>query len=172
MSSEMKYVEAYKYESFGGRGYLGLRIMVAANRELNEIDGRVIRHAAESLHDGIMAETIRLDPDTTPRRAVERAEILKLFPQPIFVEEIPNGYCSSWCCRQKPWFIVTTAKGRIKIGWRKSVINIDWSDSAITQGADTLFPSENVTKGDKYIHAWGYDQAEKYMLVLLADKET
>ena len=88
----------------------------------------------------------------------------------IYVEEIPNGYCNRYCCKHLPWFVVTTKVGRITIGWRKRVINIDWEGSAITKKANELFPQEDVTKGDKLIHAWGYEKAKEYIGVLLSQK--
>jgi hypothetical protein len=65
---------------------------------------------------------------------------------------------------------VTTSRGVIKIGWRSRVINIDWSESDIKGLAKELFPNENVTKEDQYIHAWGYDKAKEYISVLMAVK--
>lgn len=95
---------------------------------------------------------------------------------------IPNEYWStgpSWC-------LLTTHRGNIKIGWRKRVINLDWSDAVNktiqrTQpssrlerhdhkrqieeklSAETLFPDEKVTKGEAYIHAWSIEDASKYL---------
>lgn len=96
----------------------------------------------------------------------ERDRLVGLFRDPIFVEAIPNGYCGPSCFPDRPWFIVTTRAGRIKIGWRKRVIAIDWSDSTITATAEELFPCENVTKDGRLIHAWGYDKAREYVASL------
>jgi hypothetical protein len=79
------------------------------------------------------------------------------------VEEIPNGYCNRYCCAHLPWYIVTTRLGRIKIGWRKSVINIDWAETQGTKTSEELFQSENVTKDTRGIHAWGYEKARAYV---------
>ena len=82
----------------------------------------------------------------------------------------PNEYCS--CNRCTPWFNVNTEFGTIKIGWRKRVINIDWSSSLKTldvcgkkpkEGVLSLFEKEDVTKGGTYIHAWGWEKAEEYL---------
>lgn len=75
------------------------------------------------------------------------------------LEEIPNEYCPCENCR--PWFFIWTPKGKIKIGWRKSVINIDWSEFMIKAEPD--FQSENVTKGFDYIHAHGQKKAVEYL---------
>ena len=68
----------------------------------------------------------------------------------IFVEEIPNGYCNEPCCSRLPWFIVTTPVGHIKIGWRKRVINIDWTNTLQKKNGHELFPNEDVTKSMEY----------------------
>jgi hypothetical protein len=167
----MEYKQGYASESWGDHGGLGIKILIATGRELNQKDNYLLSHIATQIHAGIMAETIRLDPETAKNRAAERTEILALFPAgtQIFVEEIGNGYCSQWCCLQKPWFIVTTPRGRIKIGWRKRVIAIEWEGSAITETADDLFPEEDVTRLGRLIHAWGYEKAKEYIAKLLRE---
>ena len=85
-------------------------------------------------------------------------------------EVVTNEYCSEpGCCGHRPWFMFTTPYGRIKIGWRKRVINIEFYDF---KGVDyySLFAEENVTKGyfvknenNYYIHAWGKDEAWRYL---------
>jgi len=80
---------------------------------------------------------------------------------------IPNQYSSDPCYYVDPWLEVITIKGPIIIGWRKRVINIDWSKSDITQKADELFPNEDVTKYDQLIHAWGYEKTVDYLSTLV-----
>ena len=73
---------------------------------------------------------------------------------------IPNEYCpDDTCC--PPWFEVTTTIGTFKIGWRKDVINIDWS--RFRRNFLRLFEDEDVTKDKHYIHAWGTDKAVEYL---------
>ena len=81
----------------------------------------------------------------------------------IHVEVINSEYCKKSCCYKLPWVIVTTKKGRIKLGWRKSVMNLDWSGSDITANGEILFEDQNVTKGKNYIHCWGEDKAVEYL---------
>jgi hypothetical protein len=85
----------------------------------------------------------------------------------IYAKPIPNGYCSKACCEHLPWYEVTTRIGTIVIGWRKSVILINWSGTILTRSAEDIFPAEKVTKFDQTIHAWGYAQARTYLAVLL-----
>ena len=61
----------------------------------------------------------------------------------------------------EPWYLVDIpgVLNFIKIGWRKNVINIDWS----WNGAVINFPEENVTQNDHLIHAYGYDKMGEYL---------
>lgn len=74
-----------------------------------------------------------------------------------------NRYCGCDYCA--PWFNVKTKYGNILIGWRKRVINIDWS--GLTKREDRrllhLFNGEDVTKEFAYIHAYGWDKAQDYL---------
>jgi hypothetical protein len=76
------------------------------------------------------------------------------------MEEIPNEYSTQPWAVNTPWYLVTTSKGRIKVGWRKRVIQIDWSDAPIDKDGEKLFIAEDVTKGTSFIHAWDYDRAQ------------
>lgn len=154
-----------------GRGFnYSLEVYLDTNREIDNIDFNNIREHCDKIVSSVHKRTIQLSPESAEQAKTEKEGILLLFgDRSIFVEEIPNGYCSDYCCEHLPWFIVTTNKGRIKIGWRKRVINIDWSDSIVlTSKAEELFPNENVTKGDYYIHAWGYEKAKEYIDILLS----
>jgi len=92
------------------------------------------------------------------------------FKDPIMLRT-PNEYCSCDCCAC--WFNVNTEFGTIKIGWRKRVINIDWTaaiETALARGVDgkrlnlvSLFKKEDVTKASMYIHAWGWEKAQEYL---------
>jgi hypothetical protein len=167
------------YKPFGGfeqsseLGSLGMKIFIKIDRELTEEDKKTAWEIRDLFESRVHKETLRLDPKTSDRALIERAEIINLFPSPIFVEEIPNGYCSRYCCAFKPWFVVTTHKGRIKIGWRKRVIHLEWTDSVIKGRAKDIFPKEEAWPGyettqyDKVIHAHGYEPAAAYIKRLL-----
>jgi len=58
-----------------------------------------------------------------------------------------------------PWFVVETSAGRIKIGWRKRVIHIDWSETGLEVSGAEVVEDPNVTHGPGYAHAWGPDKA-------------
>lgn len=167
--SERKYVNAYSKEASGSSlGQFGIKIMIAVDRELTETDGDSVSQLAEQIERKILEESARLSPKVQEAAKDEREGLLAAFGgAKIFVEEIPNGYFDSWHTKHLPWFVVTTIKGRIKIGWRKRVINIDWEDSTIKTKAKDLFPNEDTTKEDRYIHAWGYDKAAEYINTIL-----
>ena len=115
------------------------------------------------------AETLRLKPETKVKYEETKKALLDCFgDRAIYAQEIPNEYCDCYQCKQtSPWFMVTTTRGMIKIGWRKRVINIDWS-TMNREDAETLFPDEDVTKDGRLIHAWGYEKAKEYLNKLLA----
>lgn len=160
-------------ESFGTHG-IGVKIMIATTGPLPASDDydHPLKVAAWKAREAIAQELEALawaaDPQAQARAARDRAELLGLFPARIFVEDIPNGYCSRACCRHLPWFVVTTEIGRFKIGWRKRVINIDWTETIVQRSAEELFPDENVTKSDRHIHAWSLEDAQRYVNAIKA----
>jgi len=168
------YVPADSVEINGGE--VGLKMFVKTDHILTPTEKDIISRARETIVEAVQKESERLSPETHEKAARERSEILALFPSHIYVEEIPNGYCSRYCCAFKPWFVVTTTRGRIKIGWRKSVIHLEWTDSAIQGDAKTIFPKEEAWPGyettqyDKVIHAHGYGAAKRYIERLMEAK--
>lgn len=90
-----------------------------------------------------------------------------------YFEVIENEYwhSGSRAAWLSPWVIVHTSKGPIKIGWRKRVIVLDWSESLIKAKAEVLFATEDVTKCDGLMHCWSLEKAKEYLTVL-ARQET
>lgn len=87
--------------------------------------------------------------------------------------EIKNEYCpphldGSECsiCSQLPWLFVHTGLGTFKVGWRKRVISLEWSNTIVNRSAESLFPAENTTRWETGIHAWGYNKLEEYLTIL------
>lgn len=80
----------------------------------------------------------------------------------VILHQIPNKYCPCRVCA--PWFRVDTELGTFEIGWRKRVININWSNvSSDGRNLISLFRKEDVTKGSDYIHAWSWEKAQEYL---------
>lgn len=128
--------------------------------QLSEVVSLIYQKEHE-IRDAITKDLDRRDPTIQNRVKAELAELQLLFPEtPIFVEDIANEYDSD---SPRRWLIVTSRIGRIKLGWRKRVINIDWEDSIVKATADELFHEEQVTKEDHFIHAWNYPKAKQYL---------
>lgn len=162
------YKRVYGYQDIGNNGSLGLEIHMDIDRELTNEDEKNIRQKANELIELIGRETRKTDPATQIKKEKDKTAILKLFGQcAVFVEEIENGYDPTYFGKILPWYLVTTNSGHIKIGWRKRVIEIDWSRTLISGTSEELFPGEDVTKHEKSIHAWGYEKAQEYINVLL-----
>ncbi len=168
-------------EGHGHYGTLGIRILMAhkaldlhAPRDLDNETAleKALHHAGyeavDKLKDAAMRIVIERDPKTRETVAAERAELLGLFPAPIYVETIPNGYDSGWSQGHLPWFKVTTPVGRISIGWRRRVISIDWTETVGTKRAEELFAAEDVTKDTRLIHAWSVEKARAYIAAIIA----
>jgi len=45
---------------------------------------------------------------------------------------------------------------------------VDWAESDVTETAKDLFAGEDVTKGDRMIHAWSYEKATEYLTKIAA----
>ena len=58
-----------------------------------------------------------------------------------------------------PWWLVRTTFGLMKIGWRKRVLNIDWSDTDIR----AIVTKDDVTKEPTMVHAWSELKAVEYL---------
>ena len=160
----------YTYQSVGNYGKTDLEILLDIGRPLTDNDKWALHQCVEDLTKKLNAETLRLRPETKEEYEKTKRELLGLFDgRMIHAKEIPNEYCDCSLCNQtSPWFKVTTTRGIIKLGWRKRVIAIDWSDINPKKGANELFPDEDVTKGDWDIHAWGYEKAKEYIDKILA----
>jgi hypothetical protein len=163
--SELIYKEAYKHEAWG-TPTLGVKILVSCPHEFTDVDKMAFQKADDMIFKALDKSFMLQNDDSIEGGKEAKAKLLGLFEGPIFVEEIPNGYCSQACCIHYPWFIVTTKIGHIMIGWRKRVINIDWSKTTVKQTANDLFPNEDVTKIGHSIHAWGYEKAKIYLDIL------
>lgn len=64
--------------------------------------------------------------------------------------------------RKNPWWLIKTRYGLIKIGWRKRVIKIDWSDTKL----EKIITADDVTKDKSRVHAWTYTKALEYLIEL------
>lgn len=160
---------AYYERSSGGDGSIfGLEIDLEIGRPLTDNDRRSIYRAVDQLKEDLYTETCKVDPRKLALKEQWLAALFKTLIQADFrnfsYQEVPNEY-DSWS-QFLPWMIIGVNDSFFKIGWRKRVIVIDWEKTQIKQQADVLFPKEEVTKGDRMIHAWGYEKATEYLKVL------
>lgn len=149
-----------------GRDGLGVRIFVAVpnGRKLLPDDLEVVRQAGYKLYEDLVSRLHKSDLNEIINSQEQSKELLNLFgTNTIYAENIPNEYCDY----DRPWLLVTTKVGHIKIGWRKRVMVIDWSLTTNKQAADQLFPNEDVTKYGYAIHAWSYDKAKEYINTIM-----
>ena len=168
MTIAAKYKEIASVEAgyFDGKT-IGVKISLSAPFAISEDDTYWVQRQCEKIMEHLEHEADKRDPKTIAAIVEEKKDILACFESPIHAQAVKNEYGET---PHFPWFKVTTSRGVIKIGWRYRVINIDWSESDIKGLAKELFPNENVTKEDQYIHAWGYDKAKEYISVLMAVK--
>lgn len=156
----------------GGRALLGefkISIFMGLARKLNSSDHQAITELSEKLINYLAGESVRLDPSTPKIRAEIRRDVMDLFREPIFVEEIPNQYdTTSVYAIRSPWFVITTQIGRFRVGLRKRVIHIEWTDTVVNETAERLFPNDDVTRYDRVIHAWNLEKAREYVQTVMA----
>jgi hypothetical protein len=99
---------------------------------------------------------------------IQKREFADIFSKIYTLSEldfkaIPNQY-DDWE-GYAPWFIITTPDGKIKIGWRKHVISIEWLNDY--KPFNERFVNEDVTKNfnneERYIHAWSIEKCIEYL---------
>lgn len=155
-------------ERFGGNGeedfFIGVNL---SYRDLDkQLDWGPGFEAMKILTNGIIKNSYLLNVNDKKEAFKEIEELKGLFDQPIFVEEVPFEYSSEPWTVNKRNLIVTTTKGRIRIGHRKRVISIDYSHVGGLK-AEQLFKDEDVTRFDYTIHAWGLIKAREYICKIL-----
>ena len=78
------------------------------------------------------------------------------------LEKIENEYWPEAYTEQReanPWWNVMTPVGTIKLGWRKRVLNIDWTDTSVR----AIVTKDSVTKDETHVHAWSMGKAVNYL---------
>lgn len=165
-------------ESYGGNGSFKGSVLIESEKynALSEESRSSISWKGSDLLQSIqrLIEMEWAKANETDKRNDHVTELTELFKSAgfntIHIEIIGNQYCSDACCYKYPWIIVTTKKGRIKLGWRKRVMNLDWSESDIKAIGTELFKDEKTTTGEHYIHCWGKDKAIEYLKKLNSKK--
>lgn len=166
IETKQQFVEACGIQQFGSPKSYGVKIMLSSPFPLSNEVGCIARDHADAIIREVSKADAITDPDVINERELVKASLLALFDDRIYAEEIPNEYTKDAWGISRPWFLVTTRIGHIKIGWRKRVIEIDWARTDVSTSAEDLFPAESVTKLGRSIHAWGYDDAKRYIETL------
>lgn len=81
-------------------------------------------------------------------------------PDPV-MREVPNERCSERCCM--PWQVGEFPFGDVKIGWRSSVVSIDWSGLRGSPDLSSLFEDVESTKWKHGVHANTRELAVEYL---------
>jgi hypothetical protein len=168
----MDYTLLTSTESFGKVCY-GVKIMIAVGGgralPLNTDELSDVGYQAQCLvRNALISSVLAEDPEQALAESKDRAALVGLFEGPIFVEEVPNGYApEDPYFKAFPWYVVTTTAGRFKVGWRKRVIHVEWTETLCKLTAEQLFPNENVTKHERVIHAWSLEKAQEYISSVL-----
>lgn len=165
--------QLYWQQSQGGCGLVEIELRYRSSREFNVDQHKhsqlcgVVDLACEKVHKELYACIYLQDPELQESFKLIKIEIKSLFPESYAIEEIPNEYSNEAYYRGKPWFKVATPKGILKIGWRKCVIEINWSGFLGNKPkAQDIFADKDVTKGEYFIHAWSYKDAKQYLSML------
>lgn len=164
----MKYNTVYHQEN----GFdFGIRIQVNKDHDLSEEELYDIYNMGDKIINILHLSKVKKDPEKIKWRKEIKEALIELFGnRKIRVEEIPNEYSQHPSYWHSPWLKVVTEIGTFKIGWRKRVIYLDWTETDCREHGETLFPEENTTKSQvgyspncKYIHCWSYQKAEEYI---------
>lgn len=188
---EMKgYEFLHGSETMGSEGSRGIKIFAMDSKRpfttyqkrtgrdgLSSDDRSVIYKAAEMIEKGLWLNTALRDPEGPAKAQRYEWDVTRAFFDaglyPIYVQRLPCGYCKEPCCIWKPWFIVTCEFGHVRLGWRKSVVHLDWVNTTIENTGDEIFPDSTSTKGNhldrnddhkgRMIHCWGFGDVVKVL---------
>ena len=174
-------------ESFGESGEYGVKILVARphneakryDKEINTPDSKMFEQLermpdAEKLLQFVIAQDRMLDPELEAYEESVRRHLEEAFEAagltPIFMAPIENRYPpkNDPYAVRNPWYRVATKLGFFIVGWRKHVLELQWHETALKAGAQSIFKDEKTTVAESYIHAWGYKNLVKYLAMLKA----
>lgn len=144
-------------------GKMEIEILLETNRELTHEEKFEAENFMRNFMRKIARNTLKTDSTLIKQVEDQKNEILSWFNGAnIYVQNIKNQYDSESLF---PWYKITTRRGHFVVGRRNRVCVIDWSETDITmKGYDF---EHDVTKGDKYIHAWTNEDAENYIETLM-----
>jgi hypothetical protein len=145
---------------------------------------RFLARAGEMVYAGLEAQVAAIDPGVVERRTKLRKQFQEIFEKAgfgrIFLREIPNEYEGTQRDGSplaagigSPWYLAVTFLGSIKIGWRRSVISIEWKDTVLgSLNSQEFLPPGDSTRWDTGVHAYGYEQAARYLQAVYQKAQT
>ena len=149
-----------------GRGYLFKKTLNYKGEEIGDIDySHVIESGDEACfvkltytHEACYMAKLTRETHAEFTDAFQKAGV-----KIITMREIPNEYGS--VRYNGPWYQMSTDFGELKVGWRKRVIEIDYSKIKLPVGLklSTLFVGEQTTVDEIVVHCWGYDKLVDYL---------
>lgn len=149
--------------------YFGLSIVVDQDRKLDDEDFAACSKHIREIERVLQARTYKLDPIEQAHALEERTKLLAAFPDAIYVQPVKNQYHGdSPYGQMRPWFEVTTKRGIFLVGWRKRVINLDWTKTDVMSKGSEVFPDHQMTMGDAYLHTGTYEYLKEAVAKLMA----
>ena len=82
--------------------------------------------------------------------------------KPTRMWELANGYwplAPTYDDVRRPWWLAMTSLGLLRIGWRKSVMSIEWDATPIK----AVVTDDQVTKEETMVHAYTTAKAVEYL---------
>lgn len=155
-------------------GDLNLRFVLDGdyNHDDEKLTSFVVK-CMEGIVEAIRVSRIVNDPSFVAKKEAHVNHLLSLFPPHRFnyYREVPNEYWTDHYGLDRPWLLVHTDIGIIKIGYRKRVVSIDWGETCLaaeSSNAATLFPDVVLDGDDPYnVHAWSPEDAREFLERLL-----
>lgn len=128
------------------------------------------REAMNQVYGALIEQQHMTDPKTKNSASETRDEFQRAFTEagydPIYMKAVPNEYYrDKFDSKRWPWFLVTTVDGTFKVGWRKRVINLDWSDTELKGNVDgnKLFAGDDTTRDELMVHCCSIDRLTEYL---------
>lgn len=81
------------------------------------------------------------------------------------IKILGNEYCSEDCCIDKPWILLKTPEGDIKMGWNKRRnISIEWQENYMPFNIKELFSIFRIDNGNnRAVFVKNYEDAKLYI---------
>lgn len=157
------------YSRYGVRVEFEVRVLLKKENkvmDMRELQRDTVFHISNESEKLINLIASDMISDTTAALTIENKDRIKsFFPfGAIYMQKIPNEYSSDIFYAHYEWFLVYTEKGPFKVGHRKRVWEITWTEEINPASAEELFrDEEGITKFGRTVHAWSDELARRYI---------